>query len=66
MCDTKKALRWKIIRLNEVDEFSIGHFLTRCILCFYYKKTLLKMKNSIFNQNMRFEISVEMQNRLLC
>ena len=41
----EKALRSKIICLNEVYKFSIGHFLTRCnILCFSFKKTLENQK----------------------
>ena len=43
----------------------IGAFFAKMyILCFDWQKKLLKIQNSIFNQNMRYGISIEMQNRL--
>ena len=39
MWHTKKTLWWKIICLNEVYKFSLGHFLTRCI---FYDSVLKK------------------------
>ena len=41
-------LRWKIICLNKVYKFSLGHFLTRCI--FY----VLILENTIRNQKFHF------------
>ena len=63
MWHTKKTLRWKITRLNEIHKFSVGHFLT---ICFDFKKTILKIENSISQPKyVKCEMSVGMKNRLL-
>ena len=47
-----KTPRWKIICLNEVYKFSLGHFSTGCI--FY----VLILKNTIENQKLHFSIKI--------
>ena len=48
MQDVEETSKWEIIWNNKFYKFGFTHFLL-----WFKKKTFLKMKNSIFQKNMR-------------
>ena len=56
-------LRIKIIHLKETYKFCFDHFLEKRTVFILIKKTLLKIKNSIFRTNSAtYETNVKEQN----